>query len=239
VRWRSLFSNRLLLILLAVSVACAIAGPFLGAKAFGQNVLAEVIGAVVGVVLALTLVDAMLARDRRVRWETVSAATVRAIGDELFRIAWAAGSLASPRLPPLPGVSSNRAHEALSIMKTVGETIQAHRRQQRVVEKDAQSGPAALLFPVSDVVRAIEAHTQRLNGVLMPRVLTLADDAKLVELLLAVEKEELDLRVMARERVRSIEWHWVETLVNAATKAYAYLVEHYPEAVAGRTGARS
>src|SRR4051812_26119484 len=76
------------IVLGGITVGALAAGFLLGLDGFGGNVLAELAGVALSVLIAYTLVEALLARQQREQWAAVSAATARSIRNRVDGVAF-------------------------------------------------------------------------------------------------------------------------------------------------------
>ena len=203
---------------LATAAGLVAAGLALDSPEFTGNLLAEGVGVVVSVVVAVTLVERWLSRERARRWQRVRSQTVRAIDANLADIAFRF----SLRIPPPRDIGLDfytgdvpRAEIAAEIRdlaeqlreraEELGKTpdadtivIAEHGKPQRQgrITVDSEATKARLYADFLDTSSTRDLYDdvspvlRQLRDVLTPRVIDLADDPRLVELLGDIEAAE-------------------------------------------------
>jgi hypothetical protein len=158
-------------------MTAAAVGAALDPRAFAGNVVSEVLGALAGVVVALTLVERLVDRARRRRWAIVSRQTYKTMQWVLVK-----ASLTFYMLLPAPrptsadpftgdagGYLPEALHELARAFANFAETTED--------ELDARA-----------IVSAVDRDFQTVRQTLMPRLLALSDEPALLERLVVLEE---------------------------------------------------
>lgn len=162
----------------AGSLVAAIAvGVALDAEGFAENLLAEVVGVVVSVLLAVSVVERLLESDRRARWRLVSEQTTRTLRSALVKASLPI-YLALPS-PKRHGADPRTAEDAGVLADGLVELEKGLRASG---ENERVGGPK-----LEDVLQETRPHLQLVFRDVMPRLLALGSNPELIQRLMAVE----------------------------------------------------
>lgn len=174
----------------------------LGVRNFASNLLAELAGIAISVIVAVVLVGTLAARQRRKTWDGVRTHLLRAIHMHLVDLA--------TRLLMLRLVGDFARHRGeweklwRALDRTdasdpdVSQAIQRvadlarERFRARTLELDGKVEPDAT--PFLELVKGVNEELIRLRDVLTPIVLEVADEPALAERLLQLQEEGKSLR---------------------------------------------
>lgn len=166
----------------AVAVVVALAGGFiLEPDGFAGNVLAEIAGVLLSVLLAVFIVDKLLERERRRRWDLVSSETIATLRFAVIRAGHSVYLLLpAPRLPEadpytMSMTSPSELPDALDKLAT------------GVRELDLKD-----LGTPDEVVGCLAPHLGLMRDGIMPRLLAIGEH-ELIALLASVESAFQDL----------------------------------------------
>jgi hypothetical protein len=161
------------LVALGLCAAAATAGGLLlGARSFLSNLLAELAGFALSVVVAVVIIEKLAEQRRRRRWDLVRDSTLRGIQRELSSLLLAA-------LAALPGEPEYKAERAVT------------EPPERLIASEIRSLSDSFHEEISPVFhRELRGAVARLSALWLPRVLELANDPRLAKLLLDIEWAE-------------------------------------------------
>ena len=167
------------------TVVAGALGFLLTPTGFVGNLLAETAGVAISVAIALALVDRISTAERNRRWAQVGAHTERAIKQRILNIAWAYYLYAQMSLDEMDEEFMYRTsldQPETTTAKAITDLSVANRKllRPRATATDSTESPEALHRDVAQDL----AH---ITGVLTPRVIDLASDPELAELLLRLE----------------------------------------------------
>jgi hypothetical protein len=153
-------SRRALFIVVIVVVALVGAGLLISPQSFAENLLAESVGVVVSVVIALALVERLLERERARQWQDVRALVLRAIWAHIADFAFEC-ALTIPRLDA--GVEDDyRLLSTHDFEMPTAESAAALERLRKRLQNEAMNLMAA---PTSHRIVVRSEDTQELSGV--------------------------------------------------------------------------
>jgi hypothetical protein len=240
----------------AAALAALIGGLLLGPQAFLSNVLARVVDFSLGVLVTVLVVDALLERRRRRRWEAARLLTLRSIFVHIRDIAHALVGLVLAPLVEFDERMSLYAGLAIDTPST-GAANTIH----RIAEFFTEHEPALVMidleegerprFPslLSDLHKRIRDDLRSLREILAPRVLELGDDPELAESLFDIELADRRWRAAAGGMeanagssdefiLAAVAWGEVTALARALDVAVAHVVAiaapDYEDGAAGR-----
>lgn len=165
-----------------VALALATAGTALDRTAFAGNVLSELLGAFVGVVVALTLIERLVRRTRQRRWEIVSGQTYATLQWVLVK-----ASLRLYMVLPAPrpvDADPFSGREVGSLATSLAALARALANYAEDVYED---------FDTRATVDAVEGDFEAVRQTLMPRLLALGDEPELIERLATLEQRVVTL----------------------------------------------
>jgi hypothetical protein len=176
-RIRRLRRDRLSVALAALGVCAAVAiacGLLLGVTNFLSNLLAELAGFALSVIVAVKIVEKLTEERRRSRWELVRETTLR-------EIRWNLGGwpYAAIRTRTFPLANYQETLRRFGGKPEGGLSAAAH-----LIHAAPPEGTSRALYS------ELQESFARLRAVWLPRVFDLADDPTLAELLLGAEKAE-------------------------------------------------
>lgn len=158
------------------------------APGFGSNLLAGVVDLAVGVIVAVFLADYLVEARSRARWKQVEAASVGAIADRLQTL-----RLIVVELVFLP----SDAHDSIMGEPHLARALELIAKAIRENRAALASGSANFNFPgqvdyrsSQPVLSEVQPETRYIRESLTPRILMLAADSRLVELLVDLETRE-------------------------------------------------
>jgi hypothetical protein len=150
----------------------------LDSRAFAGNLIAGVADIIASALIAVFIVDRLVAADRRTRWRAVSEGTAETLEAAIVR---AALSL-YVRLPaPRPSGTDPFT------MAQVGELVPALRRLGAALRAEGAS-PLARAPVGSDVIRGVGPHARLIAEVVLPRLLLVGSEPELVASIVALER---------------------------------------------------
>jgi hypothetical protein len=220
---------------------------------FGSNLLAEVAGIALSVLIAILAVDALVERRRRQRWAAVRQATLNSIHTHIIDIvadclmsspivvlmSWQEEGTYWDRIGPASGPPTTETAEAIAHLSTFIRSNEAvfqeiEEKRGRYADLDQERREAADRWKARDWMSRVlyddvreEVYT--LRDVLAPRVLDLSNDPHLTELMLDVEVADRYWRhaIWALENgwdYRSFHaWRAVAALLKACSSVVSHL----------------
>jgi hypothetical protein len=210
----------------AVLAGFAAAAALLAIPADGlaENLWVEGAGALASIALAVMLVEPLILRARREEWQQFREHYVTAIGSALERVGY---SFANPLDPERRGdfhFSDPPREEALEAFRRIRDRAEELRFE-----------PTLGIDHLLDVaLRVADEDLKDVRETLLPRVLDLSDDPRLVHLMLSLEASELDLRTSVRRWKKeeadadvygSIMRGAAVRFLQGVTETYAHLLE--------------
>ena len=160
---------------------------FFDPEGFAENVLAEVAGITLGALVAIAVVDRLLTARRSREWARVRVAILRSLCQYLDELA-----LDFYLVYPVPGsadatllqdLALKSGKKAATAMETLADQTRARAQQPQVGRSSDSSSSRDLYTAASTPLRAIrEVHT--------PRVIGVAEEPELVELLTTLEERD-------------------------------------------------
>jgi hypothetical protein len=194
----SMIRNNAWLIAGAVLVLASslLAGFWLDPRSFGSNALAELAGVVVGIGVAILVVERLLDQDRRARWRLVEAQTI-----ETLRLSLMKGAL--PLYLHLPTPRPFDADPYTHLNKDVGDmgealkNLAAALRQHEITDLKPD--------PLRKVLDSTALHLNFIRDIIMQRLLAVGPDPELIKRLAILDStyERLDLAAWLGERFGS------------------------------------
>jgi hypothetical protein len=175
------FSFLVVALAVALAVAAMAAGFVLDAKGFAGNALSELVGAIFSVLLAVFVVDRLVDRERRRRWELVAEETIRTLRFAFTRV----GLTLYLQLPAPRPPGTDPYIAAIAGVPQLARALEDLGVYLNDIDDAALGDPAEWLPEVEEQVRLAR------DGV-MPRILTLGD-ADLAAALSTVEGKLQDL----------------------------------------------
>jgi hypothetical protein len=172
-----------------VTLAALIVGFMLDAKGFAGNLLAEVAGVLVSVLLAIFIVEKLVERERSRRWDLVSAETTTTLRFAVIR----AGHHLYLRLPsPRPAAADPYTLGLFGENRLAG----ALRLLAERIEETPDLGTG------EDLVAAVRPHLELMRGGVMPQLLAIGEH-DLIARLAALESafQELEHTVWLQDRL--------------------------------------
>jgi hypothetical protein len=189
-------SRRITMLIAVVCLALlfGLPGLALDPSGFGSNLLAEMVGVVVGIGAAVLVVERLIDRDRRERWQLVEEQTIANL-----RLALVKGALQLYQHLPKP-----RPMEADPLMnRAVGKLGDALEKLSSLLRADESMdlSPDSLRRVLDNIAPQLDFVR---NGV-MQRLLTVGPDPELITLLTKLEAtfESLDLAAWLAEHFGS------------------------------------
>ena len=168
-----------------------------GVDGFAGNLLAETVGVLVSVLLAVLVVERLIERDRRTRWHLVSEQTARTLRFALVKASLPI-YLALPSPKPF-GADPRTAEDHGTLADGL---IELERGLHAFGENEELKR-----LELTGVLEAARPHRQLALGEVMPRLLALGRDPGLIQRLMAIE-----------ERLQSLDYRlWSVTLVGGGT----------------------
>jgi hypothetical protein len=149
----------LLLAVMGLSAAAVVAGLELDVKAFGEHLLAELVGLLASVVAAVFVVDVLVERERAQRWELVSVQTRASLR---FAIVRAGLDVYLLLPPPRPGAADPFT------MAEVGEGGLAKALSTLAVTIEHADG-----IDLAAALNALRPHLAAVREAIMPRLLAI------------------------------------------------------------------
>lgn len=165
-------SMKVLLVLsVMVAAAAIVTGFMLDAAGFAGNLLAEVAGLLLGVLLAVLIVDVLIERERARRWDLVAAET-----ETNLRLAMIRAGLDVYLLLPVPRppaadpytMSQAGPHGLSEALRALADAVRAEPSLQR--DSGATGGPEPLA-----VVEALKPHLELIRTAVMPRLIAVGE----------------------------------------------------------------
>lgn len=173
---------------------CLAAGFWLDSSSFAGNVLAELAGVVVGVGVAVLVVERLVDQDRRARWRLVETQTIRTL-----RFALVKGAL--PLYLQLPAPRTPEADPfAMEEADMLGEALQ---NLAAALREREDTGPERDLL--RSLLDSVGPHLDFVRDVIMQRLLTVGPDPELIKRLAVLDStyENLDFDAWLEERFGS------------------------------------
>ncbi|HET8955637.1 MAG TPA: hypothetical protein VFN18_08260 [Solirubrobacterales bacterium] len=197
-----LIAGACLVLLLSLAV-----GIGLDPSSFASNLSAEMVGVVVGIGVAVLVVERLVDQDRRARWRLVETQTIATL-----RFALVKGAL--PLYLHLP---AQRPMEADPFMnKGVGKLGAALENLSAALRADEPTDLKP--DPLRGVLDNIAPHLNFVRDIVMQRLLTVGPDPELIRRLAKLEStfEDLDLAAWLDERFGSRPGETTQRMANLA-----------------------
>lgn len=172
-------------------------GFWLDADSFESNVLAELAGVVLGIGVAVFVVERLVDRDRRARWHLVATETIKTLRFALVRAAM-------PLYLQLPAPRPNDA-DPFTMYRSgkLGDGLRALSAKLR----DAEPRSPEELKPglLREVLNDVAPHLDFIQDMIMQRLLTVGPDPELIKRLAVLEstREDVDHAAWIDERFGS------------------------------------
>lgn len=177
---RHLTRHRTTALCLTLTLLLGSSGFWLRLEGFLGNVLAELAGVTLSVLIAFTLVERLLLRQRREQWIGVSRAIRSAISSRVDSVA--CDFYCADTLPDAWFLADTAQEHAAVMEATAARLTTARERLAKHTVDD--------IATTRQLHRATRADLGFVRDVLTPRVVQLGDDAELVEALVALEEAE-------------------------------------------------
>lgn len=177
-----------------VLVAAVAAGFAIDASSFESNLLAELAGAVVGIGIAILVVERILDEDRRARWNLVETQTIETLRFALVKATLPIYlHLPAPRPPEADPLSMEEAGNLEEGMRELAGALRGHRSM------DLEP------TPLRKMLETIAAQIEFIRDNAMQRLLTVGADPELVKRLAMLEAvyERLDYDAWLEEKLGS------------------------------------
>jgi len=217
VRWLILAS------ILVIVVACGV-GFYMDAPAYLGNILAELAGAVLGVFLALLVVERFVRHQRKSQWQTVRELTYRAIAGHLCDVAmnmWTHFAVAMTDYGNLHSIGAGRNRPSIETAKAMASLLKRLEKVPSKVYKDRSRSDVAVEY-----YEAVKWDIEQIRNVLVPRLIESAEEQDLINALVEFDDAALDLHnaIIAHRAVVTHEaFPDVLNLLDKAGAAYAVL----------------
>ncbi|HEU4706031.1 MAG TPA: hypothetical protein VFS64_02455 [Solirubrobacterales bacterium] len=175
-------------------MAAVAAGFAIDASSFESNLLAELAGAVVGIGIAILVVERILDEDRRARWNLVETQTIETLRFALVKATLPIYlHLPAPRPPEADPLSMEEAGNLEEGMRELAGALRGHRSM------DLEP------TPLRKMLETIAAQIEFIRDNAMQRLLTVGADPELVKRLAMLEAvyERLDYDAWLEEKLGS------------------------------------
>jgi hypothetical protein len=166
----------------------------IGLNGFGSNVLAELIGVVAGIGVAILVVERLLDRDRRSRWRLVEVETI-----ETLRFALVKAALTL--YLHLPAPRSTTAHPyVMHKQGRLDEGLQNLTAELRDYEAEVFTSDS-----FRELLDSVAPYLNFVRDSVMQRLLTVGPDPELIKRLAMLEStfEDLDFHAWLDDRLKS------------------------------------
>ncbi|MCX7785144.1 MAG: hypothetical protein N2201_02805 [candidate division WOR-3 bacterium] len=176
-----------ILVLIVLALVFIIIGFSLNVKDYAINILAEMAGLFIGVIVAVLLVDRLTENQRKRRWARVRELTHRTISHHLSNIILELfNHLPLSRCPEILAILENRDQPNLKVIDALNNITEQI--------KNLLQDNKILMQPVIDYYNTIKWDVNQIRLDLIPRVMQSSDDQDLINALVEFDDKIQDIQ---------------------------------------------